>query len=168
MTVKVILRQAVDHLGDPGEIVSVAPGYARNYLLPKRMALEATPGNLKVVEQQRRMFEAREAKELDAARAIVERINKVELTVKKKAGEGGTLYGSVTKPEIVTMLAAQGVDVDRRQLGRDEPIKAVGTYEISIKVHRKLSAMIKLHVESENPPPVIEEPPEVDLDEAEE
>ena len=107
--VKVILREHVDHLGDRGEIVSVAPGYARNFLLPKGLAFEATPGNLKQIEHQRKVWSARDAHEVSEAEALAARLAEVELKATKKAGESGTLYGSVTNAEIAELLAKQGL-----------------------------------------------------------
>ena len=149
MGVKIILREHVDHLGERGDVVSVAPGYARNYLLPKRLALAATAGNLKVIEQQRRVWEAREFHEVDEAEKLAARLAEVELAITKKAGQGGTLYGSVTKPEIVELLAARDIRIDRRQLGRDDPIKTIGVFEIPVKLHRKVKAQVKLEVLAE-------------------
>lgn len=148
---KVVLREHVDHLGDRGEIVAVAPGYARNYLLPKGLALEATPGNMKVVENQRKFWEVKEAKEIADAQAIATRLGELEIWVKKKAGEAGTLYGSVTNTEIADLLEAKGVDVDRRRIVLDEPIKSLGTFEVGIKLHRHVTAQVKVQVEAEEP-----------------
>jgi len=149
VAVKIILREAVDHLGERGEIVSVAAGYARNYLLPKGLALEATPGNLKVIEHQRRVWAVKAQQELREAQELAGRLGAVELTVTKKAGESGTLYGSVTKAEILELLERQGFEVDRRRIGPDEPIKTLGEHSVSVKLHRDVSAQIKLHVVAE-------------------
>ena len=162
--VKLILREPVDHLGDRGDIVSVAPGYARNYLLPKGLAWMATAGNLKTIQHQRRVWATKEVQEVTEAQARAAEIDKLELTVLHKAGETGTLYGSVTKAHIVELLAAKGIIVDRKRLGRDEPIKSVGTYPISVKLHSKVSATFKLIVEPEGGLPV---PVEVEEDEDE-
>jgi large subunit ribosomal protein L9 len=144
--VKLILRENVDHLGDRGEIVSVAPGYARNYLLPKGLAYEATPGNLKQIEHQRKVWATRDAHEIGEAEALAARMADVGLTSTKKAGESGTLYGSVTTGEIAEMLAAKGFGVDRRRIILAEPIKALGTYEIKIKIHRQVEGRVTLEV----------------------
>jgi len=144
--VKVILREHVENLGDRGQIVSVAPGYARNYLLPKKLAFDATPGNLKQLEQERRVWAARDAKEVGEAETLAAAINKVELSTVKKAGESGTLYGSVTTAEIAEMLAGKGIEVDRKRIVLDEPIKALGSYQIKVKIHRKVKAQFALEV----------------------
>ena len=147
--VKLILREHVEYLGERGETVTVAPGYARNYLLPKGLALVATPGNLKQLEQQRRVWADRDAKELSEAEVMAAAISAISLSVTKKAGESGTLYGSVTNAEIGKMLGAKGVEVDRKRIVLDEPIKTLGNYEITIKVHRRVNAKITLDVVGE-------------------
>jgi len=146
---KIVLREHVEHLGDRGEIVSVAAGYARNFLIPKRLAVEATPGNLKVIEQQRRVFALKEAREVGEAEKMAARLSAIELSVTKKAGESGTLYGSVTSSEIAEMLLTKGVEVDRRRIHLSDPIKSLGDYEIPIKVYRQISGTVKLHVVTE-------------------
>lgn len=146
---KIVLCEHVEHLGERGEIVSVANGYARNYLLPKRLAMAATEGNLRTLEHRRRMWELKEAKEVGEAQGLAQRIGDVELTVAKKAGEEGTLYGSVTMTEIAELLAAKGIEVDRRRLVVREPIKRLGAHEISIKLHRQVTGTIKLEVVNE-------------------
>jgi large subunit ribosomal protein L9 len=147
--VKIVLRDHVEHLGERGDIVSVAPGYARNFLLPKGLAYLATPGNLKVLEHQRRVWEVKEAKELGEAKALAERIAALELSIVKKSGESGTLYGSVTATEVAELLSAKGIEVDRRRLVITEPIKSVGNHEIAIKLHRGVTASVKIEVQSE-------------------
>ena len=146
---KIVLCEHVEHLGERGEIVSVANGYARNFLLPKRLAMAATPGNLSTLEHRRRMWELKETKEVGEAQGLAQRLGDVELTVSRKAGEEGTLYGSVTMSEIAELLAAKGLDVDRRRLVVKEPIKRLGAHEISIKLHRQVSGTIKLEVVNE-------------------
>jgi large subunit ribosomal protein L9 len=147
--VKIVLREHVDHLGRRGEIVSVAAGYARNYLLPKGLALPATPGNLKVLEQQRRVWEVKETREIDEARALAGRLGELTLSVSRKAGESGTLYGSVTASEVAELLRARGVEVDRRKIAIPVPIKSVGTHPITVKLHREVSAHLQLEVAAE-------------------
>ena len=146
---KIILREHVDHLGKRGETVSVANGYARNFLLPKGFAYEATPGNLKQLEHQHKRWEVKEAGAVAVAEAMAARLAAVELSVTKKAGESGTLYGSVTSVEVAELLGAQGIKVDRRKLVIDEPIKSVGEFVISLRLHRKVVGKIKLVVKGE-------------------
>ena len=146
---KIILREHVEHLGERGTIVSVANGYARNFLLPKGFAYEATPGNLKQLEHQRKRWEFREAGEIHAAEAMAAKLAAVQLSVTKKAGERGTLYGSVTNVEVADLLGAKGIEVDRRKLLISEPIKSIGEFEISIRLHRTVTGKIKLVVAGE-------------------
>lgn len=146
---KVILREHVEHLGERGEIVTVATGYARNFLLPKKLAMEANAGNLQTLEQRRKVWAETDAQEIKEAEALAARLAEIELRSAKKAGESGTLYGSVTNVEIAEMIAAKGVELDRRRVLLDEPIKAVGSYEIKIKIHPKVEGRIKLEVVSE-------------------
>ena len=150
---KVVLSEHVDHLGQRGEIVSVAPGYARNYLLPKRLAMKATPGNMLVLKQEHRVWETKEARAVDEAQALAERLADLELSFTKKAGQSGTLYGSVTNVEIAELLGAKGVEVDRRRIVLHEPVKTLGTHGISIRLHRKVTAELTLHVASEQGEP---------------
>jgi large subunit ribosomal protein L9 len=147
--VKVILRENVDNLGERGETVTVAAGYARNYLLPKGLAYPATPGNLKVIEDQRRVWDARDAREREEAEALAEKFSAVKLAITKKAGESGTLYGSVTNSEIAELLQQQGFEVDRRRIVLAEPIKTLGQHEIQVKIHKNVDAKLQLQVEAE-------------------
>jgi large subunit ribosomal protein L9 len=147
--VKVVLRQDVDNLGERGDVVNVAPGYARNYLLPKGIALEATPGNLKSIEMRRKVWDAREAKEVEEAKAFAEKLAGVELSIAKKAGESETLYGSVTTSEIAELLDAKGFEVDRRKIVVDEPIKSLGEFNVHVKLHKQVTGEVKLVVTAE-------------------
>lgn len=146
---KVILRRDVDNLGERGQVVNVAAGYARNYLVPKGFAMAATPGNIRSLELEKNVWEAREVKEVGEAQAFADRLAAVELTIAKKAGESETLYGSVTTSEIGEMLATKGFEVDRRKIQLGEPIKALGEYTIPVKLHRQVTAEIKLNVVAE-------------------
>jgi large subunit ribosomal protein L9 len=147
--VKVILREHVDNLGERGEIVNVARGYARNYLVPKGLAFEATPGNIRTIELQKKVWEAREVKLVEEAQAFAARLAEIELSVTKKAGESETLYGSVTNTEIAELLAAKGIEIDRRKIHLEEPIKSLGEFTIPVKIHAKVTAEIKLKVAAE-------------------
>ena len=146
---KVILREHVEHLGERGEIVTVATGYARNFLLPKKLAMEANASNLQTLEHRRKVWAETDAQEIKEAEALAARLAGIELRSAKKAGESGTLYGSVTNVEIAEMMAAKGVELDRKRVLLDEPIKAIGSYEIKIKIHPKVEGRIKLEVVSE-------------------
>ena len=146
MAVKIVLRQDVDHLGDRGQIVNVAPGYARNYLIPKGLAYTATDGNLRVLELEKRAWVRREAKDAQEAKGLAAKVAGVRITVSKRAGENGLLYGSVTSSEIAELLAAQGVEVDRRKIRLDDPIKTVGEFTIPVRFHRQVVADVILNV----------------------
>jgi large subunit ribosomal protein L9 len=146
---KVVLRRDVDNVGDRGQVVTVAEGFARNYLLPKGLALEATAGNLRTVELQKKVWAVREAREADAARKVAGHVAGITLTVTKKAGENDTLYGSVTPQEIADLLKAQGVEIDRRKIQLKEPIKSLGTFQIPLKIHRQVVVPVVLNVVAE-------------------
>jgi large subunit ribosomal protein L9 len=144
--VKIVLRQDVDNLGDRGQVVNVKPGYARNFLLPKGMALTATPGNMRQIEMQRKVWAVREAQEVDDARKIAAHIGGLTVSITKKVGENETLYGSVTSQEIADGLKAQGVEVDRRKIQLHDPIKTLGTHQVAVKIHRQVVAQIAVNV----------------------
>lgn len=146
---KVVLRQDVDSLGDRGAVVNVAMGFARNFLFPKGLALEATPGNLRSVELQKKVWAVRETREAEDARKVAAHFAGLKLTVTKKSGENDTLYGSVTTQEIADLLKAHGLDVDRRKIQMREPIKTLGTFEITVKIHRQVTAPVSIDVVSE-------------------
>jgi large subunit ribosomal protein L9 len=146
---EVILREHVDNLGRRGEIVKVADGYARNYLLPRKLALLATEGNKKQVERERAKFDVKEADEQQAAQAIADRMANVEVVVTRKVGETEALYGSVTTADITEALAAKGFEVDRRKLQLVEPIKRLGEYDVVLKLHREVTAHVKVKVVAE-------------------
>src|SRR5215204_2226074 len=125
---EVILREHVDNLGKRGEIVRVADGYARNYLLPRKLALPATDGNRRHVERERKIVEAREANEKGQAEAVAARLAAIDITIARRVGETDQLYGSVTSADIVDYLKAKGIEVDRRKLILPEPIKTIGDH----------------------------------------
>jgi len=146
---EVILREHVDNLGKRGEIVKVADGYARNYLLPRKLALLATEGNKKQIEREREKFDAREADERKVAEAMAARMGSLELAIARKVGENDVLFGSVTTADIATSLGAKGFEVDRRKLQLHEPIKRLGEFEIPLRLHRDVVATIKVKVVAE-------------------
>jgi large subunit ribosomal protein L9 len=143
---EVILRDHVDNLGRRGEIVKVADGYARNYLLPRKLALPATDGNRKQVERERAKFEAKEAEERKVVDAVAARLSAVELVIARRVGETEALYGSVTTADIAEGLASKGFDIDRRKLQLAEPIKKVGEFDVPIRLHRDVTATVKVKV----------------------
>src|SRR5262245_61506813 len=143
---EVILREHVDNLGRRGEIVKVADGYARNYLLPRKLALIATEGNKKQVERERVKFEAKELEEKKVADAVAARLADLEIVIARKVGETEALYGSVTSADIAEALLAKGFDIDRRKLQLDDPIKRIGEVDVPIKLHRSVTWTIKVKV----------------------
>jgi large subunit ribosomal protein L9 len=158
---EVILRQYVEHLGKRGDIVKVAAGYARNYLLPRKLALPATDGNKRHVERERKIMEVKEADEKAQSQAIANRIEAVEVLITRRVGDTDQLYGSVTSADIADYLKSKGFEVDRRKLILPEPIKAIGTHSVPLKLHRDVTVTIKVKVAKEGaaataPPPAAE------------
>lgn len=143
---EVILREHVDNLGRRGEVVKVADGYARNYLLPRKLALPATAGNMKVVERQRKIADAKEAAERADAEALAARLSRLELVLSRRVGENEALYGSVTSADIAEAVAAKGYEIDKRKLQLDEPIKQIGEFEVPFKLHREVVAQLHVKV----------------------
>ena len=146
---KIILREHVEHLGDRGDEVNVAAGYARNYLLPKGLAYPAGAGSAKQIEDQKRAWAVRETRSEDAAKALASRIGKLELSARRRAGDGGTLYGSVTNSDIAEMMAEAGHKIERRKIQLKEAIKSLGDYEVAVKLHRSIAATLKVSVLTE-------------------
>ncbi|ACF45220.1 MAG: 50S ribosomal protein L9 [Prosthecochloris sp.] len=146
---KVILRKNVASLGDAGEVVDVKNGYANNYLIPQGMAARATDGALKALETERKQQARKIEQQRVAARAIAEKIQQMTLKVPARAGESGKLFGTVTSVNIADALKVEGVDVDRRKITLDAPIRALGNYEAEVKLFMDVSATIKVTVEAE-------------------
>jgi large subunit ribosomal protein L9 len=146
---EVILREHVDNLGRRGDLVKVADGYARNYLLPRKMALLATAGNKKVIEREKVKFEAKEAEEQKVAQAVADRVANAEIEIARKVGETDALFGSVTNGDIAEALAAKGFDIDRRKIALHEPIKKLGEFTVPVKLHRDVTVTLKVKVVAE-------------------
>jgi large subunit ribosomal protein L9 len=146
---EVILREHVDNLGKRGEIVKVADGFARNYLLPRKLALPATEGNRKHVERERKIMEGREAEEKSAANALASRLGAVEISIARRVGDTEQLYGSVTAGDIVEFLKSKGFEVDRRKLILPEPLKSIGEFDVPLKLHREVTVPLKVKVVKE-------------------
>ena len=146
---EVILREHVDNLGRRGEVVKVADGYARNYLLPRKLALLATDGNKKQIERERAKFDVKEAEEQKVAQVVADRIRNLEVEITRKVGETDALYGSVTSADIAAALADKGVDLDKRKLVLHEPIKKLGEFDVPVKLHRDVIAQLKVRVVGE-------------------
>ena len=148
---EVILKEDVANLGFRGDVVKVADGYARNYLLPRKLAMQATEANKAVIEQMKAAAARRSASEKAKAEEFAMKLDAVALAFTRKAGEGGHLFGSVTSADIATELAAQGVEVDRRKIQLGDPLKSVGEYAVAIRLHREVTARLKVKVQGEEP-----------------
>ncbi|MBI2188262.1 MAG: 50S ribosomal protein L9 [Acidobacteria bacterium] len=143
---EVILREHVDNLGRRGEIVKVADGYARNYLLPRKLALPATESNKRHVERERKILESREAQDKAQAEAIAARLATVDITIARRVGETEQLYGSVTAADITDFLKEKGFEIDRRKIILPEPLKTLGEHDVPLKLHREVTVPLKVHV----------------------
>ena len=146
---KVLLREDVDDLGARGEIVRVRAGYARNYLLPRNLAVAATAGNVKGIEQERAALLKKEAKERATAEAQSQQMSTLELEFKRKAGEQGALYGSVTSMDLAEELKARGYEIDRHRIHLREPLKRLGDYTVPVRLHREVTIELKIKVSPE-------------------
>ena len=143
---KVILIEEIRGLGTRGDVVSVKDGYARNYLIPKNLAREATAGNLKSVEQERKKWALLSQQEKEVAQKAAAAVQGVKITIQKRVGENGQLFGSVTANEIADALEAKGVDVDKRRIELGHPIKTIGNHEVDVRLHREVTAHIQVEV----------------------
>ena len=143
---EVILREHVDNLGHRGDVVKVAPGYARNYLLPRKLALPVNEGNKRVIERERKLAETRELEERQQAEAVANRLTQIELTLSRRVGDTEQLYGSVTTADIADALLEKGLEIDRKRIHLDEPLKSLGAFTIPVKLHRDVTAQLKVHV----------------------
>ena len=147
---QIILQEDVEKLGNRGQLVEVAEGYARNFLLPRKLALEATAGNLKRLEKMRAAFAKKEATEKEAAGTLAGLLANVSVELSRKAGENDQLFGSVTSADISDALATKGYNVDKRKIALTDPIKLVGEFDVPVKLHRDISANVKVVVRKEN------------------
>jgi large subunit ribosomal protein L9 len=146
---EVILREHVENLGRRGEVVKVAPGYARNYLLPRKLALAVTEANRRQIERERAAAEARDLEEKTQADALGQRVSQTEVEIARRVGENDTLYGSVTSADIAQALLAKGFEIEKRRIQLPEPIKALGEFTVPVKVHREVTSQIKVKVVAE-------------------
>src|SRR5438132_1712707 len=146
---QIILQEDIEKLGRRGDVVTVKPGYARNFLLPQKLAVEATVGNLKAIERIRTSLAKKTATEVEAAQKQAELLNGVALKFTRKTGENDQMFGSVTSADIAEGLAAQGFKIDKRQAQLGEPLKTIGEFPVTIKVFRDVTAQIKVTVEKE-------------------
>ena len=147
---QIILQEDVEKLGNRGDVVTVKPGYARNFLLPKKLAVEATPGNMKALERIRGALAKKTATELDAAKQQAELLNCVSLKFTRKTGENDQMFGSVTTGDIADGLKAQGYTIDKRHVQLAEPLKTLGEFPVVLKVFRDVTAEIKVSIEKES------------------
>ncbi|HWK90547.1 MAG TPA: 50S ribosomal protein L9 [Longimicrobium sp.] len=147
---QVILRERIEALGNSGDVVEVKPGYARNYLIPKGLAYEATQSNVRRIEAERAAQGKREAETLTAAREHAKKVEGVSLTFHARAGQEGKLFGSITSADIAEKLAEQGIEIDRRQIELDEPIKALGVTSVPVRLHSQVRPEIKVWVIQED------------------
>ena len=146
---EVILRETIDRLGRAGQVVKVAAGYARNYLLPKKLAYLATPGNLKVIEAERQILLRKDATQQVNAEQLKQLLDKVELVIRRKIGEQNVLYGSVTNSDVAEELEKKGFQIEKRKIHMDDHIKQLGEYEIPIRLFKDVTAHVKLKVEAQ-------------------
>jgi large subunit ribosomal protein L9 len=150
--IEVILKEPVEHLGHRGDVVKVADGYARNFLLPRKLALAVTAGNKRQIDAERKKADAAEAEERTIAEALASRLSSVEVVVARRVGETGHLYGSVTSGDIADVLAHQGFEIDKRKVQLADPIKALGEYTVPIRLHRDVTPQVKVLVVQEAAP----------------
>jgi large subunit ribosomal protein L9 len=143
---KVILTEEIRGLGTRGEVVTVKDGYARNFLLPKNLAREATTGNLKQIEHERRKWALLANQEKEAAQKAADKVKGVKITIEKRVGDQGHLFGSVTANEIADALAAKGIEVDKRRIELEQPIKNIGLHDVEVRLHRDVTAKIQVEV----------------------
>jgi len=146
---EVILREHVETLGRRGDVVKVAEGYARNYLLPRKLALAVTENNKRQIEREKKLAEARDMEEKSAAESVAQRLAQVEIEIARRVGEHETLYGSVTSADIAQALVAKGFEIDKRKISLHEPLKALGETTVPVKIHRDVTAQVKVKVVAE-------------------
>jgi len=143
---EVILREHVDNLGRRGDVIKVADGYARNYLLPRKLALKVTDANKRQIERERKLADLHDAEEKQQAEVLAERLGQVEIEIARRVGENNILYGSVTSADIAHALEAKGFQIDKRKITLVDPLKAIGEVTVPIKVHREVTAQVKVKV----------------------
>jgi large subunit ribosomal protein L9 len=143
---EVILREHVEHLGRRGDVVKVAEGYARNYLLPRKLALAVTDNNKRQIEREKKLAEARDLEEKSQAEAIAQRLTQLDIEIARRVGENDTLYGSVTSQDIAQALKDKGFDVDKRKITLPEPLKALGDATVPVKIHRDVTVQLRVKV----------------------
>lgn len=145
--IKIVLQNDVPKLGAAGEVITVKDGYARNYLIPAGLALKADPSNMRRLEAQRKAVESRMLREMKTHQALAIRLSRTEVIARVQTGEEDRMFGAVTSSDIASMLAEKGVEIDRRIIDLPDPIKALGVYNVPVKIHADVTAFVKLRVE---------------------
>jgi len=143
---RLILKSEVPQLGSAGDLVVVKPGYGRNFLIPRGLAIPASEGSVKQLEHQQRIADAIRRKQLSGAEALAEKISNTAISIRREAGEDEKLFGSVTKRDIVEALAAEGIELDRRAIQLDDNLRAIGLFTIPVRLHRDVSANLRVYV----------------------
>src|SRR3954469_8949831 len=143
---EVILTEHVDNLGRRGDVVKVAAGYARNYLLPRKLALAVSENNKRQIEREKKVAEVKDAEERSQAEAIAQRLNQLEIEIARRVGENQALYGSVTTADIAQALLAKGFEIDKRKIQLEDPLKALGESSVPVKIHRDVTAQLRVKV----------------------
>ncbi len=143
---RVILKKEVPNLGDAGDIVNVKTGYGRNYLIPRGLAMPASEGSIKQVEHQKRLAEAIRRQQLEAARALGQKLSATSVTIRREAGDDDRLFGSVTNRDVADALAAEGIAVDRKSIQLEEHIRTLGLFQVPVRLHRDVTATVKVYV----------------------
>jgi large subunit ribosomal protein L9 len=146
---EVILREHVEHLGARGDVVKVTPGYARNFLLPRKLALAVTENNKRQIDREKKLAEARDMEEKSAAEAVAARIGALDIEIARRVGENDALYGSVTSADIAQALKDKGFEIDKRKVQLPDPLKSLGESTIAVKIHREVIAQVKVRVVSD-------------------
>jgi len=146
---KVILKEDVKNLGKMGDIVNVSEGHARNFLIPKKLAVEAVTENIKALEHQKKVIQEKAKKEKNSAQSLSDKIASLNLTIKAKAGEEEKLFGSITSMDIAAALKNEGIDIDKKRISVEEPIKRLGSYTVGVKVHPEIATQLRITVIAE-------------------
>ena len=146
MAMKLLLRENVKDLGQAGDLVTVANGYGRNYLLPRRLAVEVTPANIKGIEEEKKLRHARDLERVKDFQVLAERIAAIDITIKERVSEGDTLYGSIQSRQIAQALSLEGINIDAEMVKLEEPIKTLGVHRVNIKLHQQVSAELKVWI----------------------
>jgi large subunit ribosomal protein L9 len=143
---RLILKSEVPHLGDPGDIVNVAPGYGRNYLIPNGLAIPASSGSVRHAEHQQRVAEGIRKKQFSGAQALAQKVENTPVSIRRETGDDDKLFGSVTKKDIAEALAEEGIELDRRLVQLDEPLRSIGLFTVPVRLHREVTAKLRVYV----------------------